>query len=396
MEVTEFTEDARQRLVRNLEGHWAFVPPPLPGHLQWSNAVGQALSAADRALGRLVGIAQNLRDPKRLLLRSFLRREAEFSSRIEGTHATFKDLVLFEQTQSAERHAPDVREVNNNYQALSFGLESVSEHKRRISVSLLREMHAMLLRNVRGHDHTPGRFRKVQAHIGNSNRIEEARFVPPPPHLVLPAMEELEAFISKPTDLPPLARVAMIHYQFEAIHPFADGNGRIGRILILLLLCADGILPVPLLNPSAFLESNRREYYDELLSVSQRGAWTQWITFFAGAVGSEATEAAQRINRLRELEVRYYTRFQTARSSALLLKLIDELFVTPAITLRQASRVLGVSPTSAQNNIDKLIAAGILVEITEQQRNRVYIAREIQRAVAGKVASTQRKHDAGK
>jgi len=276
--------------------------------------------------------------------------------------------------------------VENNYHALNFGLESVGERKRAISVSLIREMHAMLLRNVRGHDRTPGQFRIVPAHIGTSDRIEEARFVPAPPQMILSAMETLEAFIAAPSDLPVVAQVAMIHYQFEAIHPFADGNGRIGRVLILLLLCAKGILPVPLLNPSAFLESHRREYYDHLLSVSQRGRWTEWIQFFARGLATEATNAAKRIDRLRDLELGYYQRFQTARSSALILKLIDELFVTPAITPQGAARILKITPTSAQKNIDKLVAARVLVEITKQQRNRVYLAKDISRAVTGKTS----------
>jgi Fic family protein len=208
VQVSDFTADKSGELVKNFDGHWTFVPNPLPLlKFSWSNSLARCLSEADMAIGRLVGIAQNLRDPRRLLLRSFLRREAELSSRIEGTFATFQDLVLFEQTQSAERRAPDVREVENNFQALSFGLEAVGQHRRAITLGLIKEMHGILLRSVRGHDRTPGQFRAVQAHLGNSDRIETARFVPPPPHLIQPAMESLEAFISSATELPVLCSV---------------------------------------------------------------------------------------------------------------------------------------------------------------------------------------------
>ena len=184
-----------------------------------------------------------------LVVRSFLRREAEFSSRIENTFADLTELALFEQTPSVEERVSDVREVANNERALAFGLEAVEKQRREVGVSLIKEMHRLLLDNARGEDKQPGEFRTRQVHIGNSRRIEEARFVPAPPLLVPELMDRLIDYIHAPSDLPPLARSAMIHYQFEAIHPFADGNGRIGRVLILMLLCAEKVLPLPLLNP---------------------------------------------------------------------------------------------------------------------------------------------------
>ncbi len=384
MRKSEFTKSRSGALVRNLEGNWAFVPNPLPGRFQWNGELVTALSQADGALGRLVGISQNLRDPQRLLAKSFLRREAELSSRIEGTHATYADVVLFERTHSAEGRAPDVREVINNYEALRFGLESVGARGRPISLGLIREMHAVLMRGVRGADRTPGQFRTVQAHIGTTDQIGQARFVPAPPHHVLPAMEALEQYIRTPGELPTLVRAAMIHYQFEAIHPFADGNGRIGRVLILLLLSAEGALPIPLLNPSSFLEAHRREYYDHLLAVSQRGEWSQWLIFFLRAIAHEGREALARVERLRRLQSKYNDLFQRARSPALLLRLVDELFVTPAITLQTATRRLKVTPRSAQKIIEKLVGAGVLSEITGRRRNRVYMAKQILSAMQGK------------
>ncbi len=374
MQITDFTDDKSGELVRNLSGDWCFVPSPLPGKLSWSDELVSALSTADRAIGQLAGVGQRLPNPA-LLVRSFLRREAELSSRIEGTHAGLKDLVLFDQTRSAEQRAPDVREVDNNFRALEWGLAQVQH--RPISLDLIREMHQLLMQDARGEDKTPGRFRSVQAHIGRTNNIADATFVPAPPHEVGPAMEQLEQFIRSPSPLPPLARVAMIHYQFETIHPFADGNGRIGRVLILLLLGTQKVLPVPLLNPSAFLERHRAEYYRHLLNVSQRGTWNQWVTFFARGVAHEATDAMDRVQKLDLLRTEYQRRVRTARASALLPTLVDQLFIDPAITTSHAAQILNVQFSSAQKAIDKLLTAGILNELTGQKRNRIYLAQEI-------------------
>jgi Fic family protein len=380
MQVSDFTEDKPGELVRNFAGDWCFVPAGLPGKLIWTDELVSSLTAADRAIGRLMGVGRGLPDPK-LLVRSFLQREAELSSRIEGTHAGLRDLVLFDQTQSVEERVPDVREVHNNLRALEFGLEQVRH--RPVSLSLIRQMHQILLKDVRGQDKTPGQFRAIQAHIGRTRRIEEATFVPAPPHAITPAMEALESFIQTPSSVPPLARVAMIHYQFEAIHPFADGNGRIGRVLILLLMFTEKILNVPLLNPSAFLERHRQEYYGHLLQISQRGAWSEWVAFFSRGVAQEASEAVDRVEALDQLRTGYQAKVQTARASALLPKLVDQLFFNPAITANRAARVLGVRFNSAQKSIDKLVKLGILKEHTGQKRYRVYVASHILKAIIG-------------
>ncbi|HEX4124087.1 MAG TPA: Fic family protein, partial [Tepidisphaeraceae bacterium] len=274
MQASDFSTNMPGRLVKNLDGNLTFVPNPLPGRLKWSNALGSELSTAERALGHLMGIGLTLPNP-RIAVRNFLRREAELSSRIENTFAKLSDLALFEETQSVEERVPDVREVANNERALDFGLQAIQH--RRVSISMIKEMHRLLLREARGEEKRPGKFRNSQVHIGKTTRIEEARFVPAPPMLVPELMEQLVEYIHAPSDLPPLARSAMIHYQFETIHPFSDGNGRIGRVLILMLLCAEKILPLPLLNPSAFLERNRQAYFRHLTDVSQKGAWTEWI-----------------------------------------------------------------------------------------------------------------------
>jgi Fic family protein len=241
----------------------------------------------------------------------------------------------------------------------------------------------MLTSGVRGGDKHPGKFRQTQVFIGRTEKIEEARFVPPPWQRVQELMDELAAYIQKPSDLPPIARAAMIHYQFEAIHPFTDGNGRIGRVLVLLLLCAEKVLPLPLLNPSAYLEAHREEYYQHLLDVSRRGAWTDWVKFFARGIASAAMDAVERIDRLKDLQAEYHRKLQKARSPALLLKLVDELFVRQAITTTRAAKVLGVTYVSAQGHIDKLVAAGVLREVTGRRRNKLYLADGIINAVEG-------------
>jgi Fic family protein len=377
MEASDFTEHKPGELIRILEGAWSFLPAPLPPPFSWTSELVGTLSAADRAIGRLAGVgAGHLGGINpHLLIRPFLRREAVLSSRIEGTQATLSDLLLFEQVETAEQDAPDVREVSNYVRALEYGLESL--HNRPLGLPVIRELHHLLMTGVRGGDKTPGAFRDVQVFIGASARIEDARFVPPPPFHVQTAMEDLERYLQSPGDLPPLVRIALVHYQFEAVHPFQDGNGRIGRLLVSLMLCADRLLPLPLLYLSAFFERRRDEYYRRLLEVSTRGAWADWVAFFLRGVASEATDAVARAERLIALRAEYSARLQTARSSALTLKLVDSLFGDPAVTMPGAARLLQVTARSAQAAIDRLVRQGILREVTGRRRNRVWIAADV-------------------
>lgn len=374
MDPSEFSSESPGTLQKNLEGHWTLVPNPLPGKIKWSDGLVCAIGRAESALGRLTGLGQKFPRPKRLV-RMFLRREAELSSRIENTYAGVRTQLLFKVLPEIEQTAPDVNEVENNFRALEFGLKSIKD--REVSTHLIKQMHQILLKEVRGHDMTPGEFRKVQAHIGRSNDIREARFVPPPPHRVQECMDQLEQFMRAPSPVPRIARLAMIHYQFEAIHPFADGNGRIGRVLILLLMCEMKLLPLPLFNPSAYLESHRREYYDHLLSVSQHGTWGEWIEFFSESITHECEQTINRIEALEELRRAYQAKIQTSRFSAKLSKLVDELFGLPRVRLEDVQRILDVWPPSAQRYIDRLTTLGILREVTGGARNRVYLAEPI-------------------
>ena len=281
MHRTDFTSDTLAQLIVTLQGYEAFVPYALPPPLappSWDMVC--RLSNADRAVSELGGIARNLPNPH-LLISPFLRREAVASTRIEGTEVSLSDLFYYEASGHAELSASDVEEVANYVAALEYGLELVRQG-RPLSLGLLKELHRILMSGVRGQDRSPGAFRDKQNWITGrrSKRLEDARFVPPPPPQTADALEQLETYLGVPSVLPPLVRLSLIHYQFEAIHPFEDGNGRIGRLLISLLLCAEGILPAPLLYLSAYLERNRDEYMDKMLAVSQRGAWEDWILFF--------------------------------------------------------------------------------------------------------------------
>jgi len=355
-----------------MEGHDVCVPRDLPPDLSFAGSLVGALSAADRALGQLAGIVRALPNP-RLLIGSFVRREAVLSSRIEGTRTTLKDLLLFELSPELEQRVPDVREVANYVRALNHGQERL----RRIplTLNLIRELHAILLEGVRGAERRPGEFRREQNWIGPAgSRIEDAVYVPPPREHLRPRLDAFERFLNTPSEWPLLVRLAMIHYQFEAIHPFEDGNGRVGRLLVSLLLDSERALPHPVLYLSAYFEKHRTEYYEHLMRVGQRGAWSAWIEFFLRGVADQSIDAVERAQQLVALRERWADACQTARTSALLVRLVDALFHNPIVNVARAGKLLNVRAQSAQNSIDQLIERGILREITGKRRNRVYAA----------------------
>jgi Fic family protein len=381
MQPVDFTEDKWGELVWNPAagvGYWAFVPHPLPPELELTWALIGRLSAADRALSELAGRARSLPNPH-LLIGPFIRREAVLSSRIEGTQASLSDLFFFDAGGAGltERLAsPDVREVANYVRALEHGLARSRELP--LSLRLIREVHAELMEGVRGEHLTPGEFRRSQNWIGPPGcTLMEATYVPPPPAEMMEALGELEKYLHSGSRLPPLVRLALVHYQFEAIHPFLDGNGRIGRLLMALLLCHEGLLTQPLLYLSAYFEQHRQEYYQHLLGVSQAGRWSLWIGFFLAGVAEQARDALWRTETLLGLWQEYHQRFSTARSSALLLRLVDDLFESPVLTVPRAAKRLGITQRAANLNIQKLVNAGILEEVTGRMRYRLFVAQAI-------------------
>lgn len=380
MHPNEFSSNAPGRVIKTPQNYWAFVPDPLPPSIEIDWSLASLLSNADRALSELAGAARTLPNPH-LLLGPFIRREAVLSSRIEGTQASLSELFFFEASGVVTGN-PDVQEVANYVRALEHGLARLKSGELPLSLRLIREMHEHLMLGVRGEHLTPGEFRHSQNWIGPDGcTLLEATFVPPPEAEMKQALAELEAYLHTSSDLPPLVRLALIHYQFEVIHPFLDGNGRIGRLLITLLLCAESLITEPLLYLSAFFERRRDDYYRCLLAVSQAGHWREWLSFFLQGVSEQSRDVLQRSGRLLQLRESYRDKLQSARTSALLLRLIDELFAYPAITVPRAAQLLGVTPRSASLNITKLVEAGILKEITGQQRFRVFSAPEIIRTI---------------
>jgi Fic family protein len=276
--------------------------------------------------------------------------------------------------------ADDVREVQNYVRTLEYGLSRLDEFP--LSLRLIRELHTHLMEGVRGEFWTPGEFRRSQNWIGPAgSNLDTAPYIPPPIEEMQEALDQLEKFLYSKTNLPPLVCLGLVHYQFEAIHPFLDGNGRIGRLLLSLLLCAWKLLPQPLLYLSAYFEANRELYYQRLLGVSQKSVWEAWLVYFLHGVETQASDAIWRARRLQDLQQQYRQCFQTARASARMLQVVDFLFEKPVLTIQQLSQRLEVHYPSAQRYVEQMAAEGILQEFTGHQRNRVYRADEILRAI---------------
>jgi len=362
------------------KGYYAFIPAPLPPDLQWTDALVRALSEADRAIGELAGLGRTIANPA-LLIQSFVRREAVLSSRIEGTQASINDLYQYEVDQLSSLSRPsDVKEVYNYVQALEYGLNRLKTLP--LSLRLIREIHAHLMAGVRGGTQTPGEFRRTQNWIGTPGAyLADAAFVPPPPDAMHEALNQFESFLHGASELPSLVQLGLIHYQFEVIHPFLDGNGRVGRLLLALLLCAWELLPQPLLYLSAYFEMHRDQYYSHLLTVSQSGAWAAWLSFFLNAVKTQSTDAIVRADRLLALREQYHQRFQNQRTSSRLLQAVDYLFQRPILTVTHLAEAIDVSVMSASRYVATLEGKGVLTEITGQTRNRRYLADEVLAAI---------------
>jgi Fic family protein len=374
MDIAQFQNSPSGRLIRAVDGYWAFVPNPLPPKLDWSDALVSLTSRADLALGILSGLGETLLNPH-LLIYPFVRKEAVLSSRIEGTQSSLSDLLLFEATKAEKQR--DVREVQNYVRAMEHGLKRLEELP--LSLRLIRELHTILMEGVRGEQATPGEFRQSQNWIGPPGcNLNDATFMPPPVAEMKEALDQLEKFLHTDTQLPPLVELALIHYQFETIHPFLDGNGRIGRLLITLFLCQRGILNKPLLYLSAFFERHRQEYYQYLLDVSQSGAWRRWIEFFLQAVVEQSDDAVKRARRLLDLHQNYRQTSLGKRLPPTAVELVELIiFVRPVLNTKVVQEYLKVTFPAAQKAIKALIDEGILAEITGGKRNKVYAAKEI-------------------
>ncbi len=361
------------RYVRCPGGYQAFVPAPLPPDVTWTAKLLRALSDADRRIGQLAGEGRGLPNPH-LLMRPFIKREAVLSSRIEGTQATLGELLAADAGASVNRSPEDLREVANYVIALDHGIKRLK--KLSLSLRLVKEIHAKLMHGVRGGIATPGEFRRSQNWIGSPGcTLSNASYVPPPPNELMACLGEWEKFLHD-RSLPPLVQVALMHYQFEAIHPFLDGNGRIGRLLITLFLVERGILPTPLLYLSAFFEATRSEYYDRLSAVAAKSAWGDWLEYFINGVARMSEDAVSRAERINALTARWCEKVSGAASHTS-LQLVELLPENPYWTINKVAQRLDVAFTTAQRAVSRLEKLGILKQTTDAQRGRVFCATAI-------------------
>ena len=346
------------------------MPASLPPPLAWGEGLTVNLSYADRAIGRLAGEGRRLPNPH-LLIRPFVRKEAVLSSRIEGTQATLGELLAAEAGAAVGRSPADLREVGNYVTALEYGLERMDTLP--VSLRLVREMHECLMRGVRGDVATPGEFRHSQNWIGPPGcTLNDATYVPPPPSELVACLDAWERFLYDDA-LPPLVHAALAHSQFEAIHPFLDGNGRVGRLLITLLLVKQGVIPSPLLYLSAYFEATRQEYYARLIGVTERGEWEEWLTYFLRGVALQSEDAVDRIQRIDGL-FSHWKQGLVRGQSRLPERALDLFAENPFWTVGGVAGRLEVAFTTAQRAIDRLEKEGVVTQVGDARRNRVYCA----------------------
>jgi Fic family protein len=373
MDPADFQAPEAGRIVPTLGGQPAFVPAPLPPVLAYDAELVLALSRADAALSELAGVGRTLPKPH-LLIDPYIRREAVLSSRIEGTRTDLAALLLDEiEDEPARRDDADLHEVRNYVIGLEYGLERLQSLP--LSLRLVRELHERLMTGVRGDRMRPGEFRREQNWIGPpGSTLAGAIYVPPPPTEMTEALHQWETFLHERDTMPDLIQCALIHEQFEASHPFLDGNGRLGRLLITLFLVERGRLTQPLLYLSAYLEAHRQDYYDRLQRVRTHGDWHGWLRFFLAGVEQTARAAVRQAGQLMDLREEYRARLR-AKPNA--LTLLDALFQNPYMTVARAARTLGVSTPTARQAVLALHAQGMLQEVGERAWRRVYVATPI-------------------
>ena len=358
------------RFVQQSTGYKAFIPAPLPPDppLEYNGALQTALSVADRNIGRLDAIASILPNPD-LFVAMYVRHEAVLSSQIEGTQSTLEDVLAYEADAQREDTPKDVEEVVNYVRAMNHGLERLPQLP--LSLRLLREIHAELMKGVRGGDKSPGEFRTSQNWIGGRDTtLRDAAFIPPPPHELINALGQLETFLHDARDsVPLLIRCGLAHAQFETIHPFLDGNGRVGRLLITLMLCEERALSRPLLYLSLFLKAHRAEYYDRLTAIRHHGHWEPWLLFFLRGVSTTALAAT---TTARDIIAMRDAHRATVAKNAKALTLLDHLFRNPTVSVNGVAKRMGCTFPTASRLINDFAAHGWLVEMTGNYRNRLW------------------------
>ena len=383
MVMSRLSDSPCGHLVATVNGQFAFVPDPPIREVHLDSSLIRQLDDASRAVATLAGVGETIQNPH-LLISPFLRREAVLSSRIEGTQTSLSDLFLYE--ASGRRHPRgDVAEVANYVRAMEHGLETLNRLP--LSLRLINELHSVLLKGARGQERRPGELRSRQVWIGSPGTpIETARFIPPPAELVRDLLFDWEQFVNEDLEMPPLVQCALMHYQFEAIHPYLDGNGRIGRLLVVLFLYARGLLPAPLLYLSAYFERNRDQYYDQLFNVSATGDWKSWLSYFLVGVAEQAHDSLLRTRRVRELHERHRRLLQERRESGNALRLLDELFARAYMTAPLAASLLNITTAGARRILERLAEAGVVEELANAWP-RLYVARELLAVIEAPTAS---------
>jgi Fic family protein len=376
MDPAAFRSPTSGAVIRMPTGYAAFVPAPLPPAITYDQELVLALSRADTALGELSAFGAQLPNPH-ILIAPYMRQEAVLSSRIEGTRATISDLFLQEVKAAPQDVPADVREVQNYITALEYGIARLDDLP--LSLRLVREIHERLMAGVRGQHATPGEFRRSQNWIGPPGyTLNTAPYVPPPPDRLMEALSDWEHFLHVRNTMPDLIQCAIMHQQFESIHPFLDGNGRIGRLLIILFLKERDRLSQPLLYLSAYFEAHRDDYYDLLQRVRTEGDWERWIRFFLDGVAETAHGAGVQAGLLLGLRELFRQRL-VGKPKA--LALVDELLINPFITVARAATVLGSSRETARQAVRLLEREELLYEVSGRSWGRVYVAHLILEAI---------------
>ena len=360
-------------VVKQQTGYSAFIPHPLPPQIEWDTELVNSLSRADYLLGKLAREGSRLPNPH-LMMRPFIAREAVLSSKIEGTQATIGDILAQEAGANVKHDAADMQEVQNYILALNSGLKLLSEVP--LSLRLIKSLHQTLMQGVRGSHATPGEFRKSQNWIGSPGcTLNTAKYVPPPVENLTEILGDFESYLHN-YQLPGLVHIALCHYQFEAIHPFLDGNGRVGRLLITVLMIERALLPSPLLYLSAFFEATRDEYYRQLFNVSHKGTWSDWLMYFLNGVAIQSEDVLSRAERINGL-LQKWTLQMAGSGSKTALQIIQHFATNPYLTTKKIAEDLQIAFSTALRGVQKLESEGIIIQVNSQKREKVFCARAL-------------------
>lgn len=377
MNPSDFKNSSAGRCIKTPAGYYAFVPNPLPPKVTLDWKLTRLIADAEAAMGELRGVAREIPNPY-LIINPYKHREAVLSSRIENTQADLADLYYFEAGENESELSPDVREVHNYITAMDYGLERLKTLP--LSTRLIREIHKKLMTGVRGGKAFPGEIRTTQNWIGPpGSAIKNATFVPPPVPEMQEALSEWELYLHSEAEEPTLIQCALMHYQFEAIHPFVDGNGRVGRLLITFFLCHRGYFSQPLLYLSSFFEKHRDDYYRLLLRTSQKGDWFSWFEFFLNAVTSRAKESVDGIKEISGLHSKYREMLIGKRVPQAALRLIDQIFTNPVVSVVSLTEQWKLPFPTVQKGVDRLVELQILRETTGKKRHKMYVAEALMR-----------------